>query len=102
MDEPVRPATDHEQLARAYELHSNDFRVRRIMAVYADAHLALERAAAALTDLGERRMAQALASRAHDLFLQALRHMDIIIRRAEDDANLPPTGESPHGHTPPR
>jgi|SoimicMinimDraft_4_1059732.scaffolds.fasta_scaffold01442_5 hypothetical protein len=102
MDEPVRPATDYEQLTRAYERHSADAHVREVMSVYAAAHLALERAAAALVALGEHRMAHAIGSRAHDLFLQAIRHLDIIIRRAEDEST-PPTSESPpHDPTRPR
>jgi hypothetical protein len=102
MDEPVRPATDYEQLTRAYERHSSNPHVRNVMSVYADAHLALERSAARLISFGEHRMAHALASRAHDLFLQAIRHLDIIIRRAEDESPAPPPGDSPHGPTPPR
>jgi hypothetical protein len=100
MDEPVRPATDYEQLVRAYERHASDPRVRQVMSIYAAAHLALERAAGELTALAEHRMAAGMASRAHDLFLQAVRHLDIIIRRAEDDST-PPTSTSPtHGPTP--
>lgn len=80
-DDPVRAASDGEQLERLYEQHKCDPVLRMMIAAYGAGHRAIGRCALELRELGEHRAADSIESRAHDFFLRALRNADDYVKR---------------------
>lgn len=85
MDEPIRPAEEHEQLLRLYERHMREPDVCAVIAAYEAAYLAVRECGAKLRSMGESRMSTGVDARAADLLRQAIRHVDAMCQRAENE-----------------
>lgn len=74
-----------EQLVRLHERHVRTPRMIAVLDAYELAFNALLRLAGDLRALEEHRQAAGIDARAHDLFLQAVRHIDAMVQRAAKD-----------------